>query len=314
MQPAADELPPVGASSATSFTTADGDGLTPRMPSQRAEDVFAGQPTFSLGPIDLHAGGLVRQFRLRQRFSLADKLEAAAGLAYDRQSGRLRPTASLTYRLDAANHKSRIELSSTDRKLLARKGWQVGFRGGGRKGIGGHSVREDGGRFRAGRSGGQGRGSIGAGAEPHANVMTAGVAGVKIRQATVGVSAEASLSLQDPRAGPAAAAKPPQATDPGSSRSSSNFLAGLSRISSSVHPDLHLSLDSVKPLQYELIGIGLVLLLNMPLKLNNQEAEFGGPWGLRQLKGFGRASLKRTGFMRWKLGAQEASAVLDIGA
>jgi hypothetical protein len=137
---------------------------------------------------------------------------------------------------------------------------------------------------------------------------------VKIRQATVGVSAEASLSWQDPHAEPATAAKTAKTASPGSSRSSSNFLAGLSSISSSMHPDLHISLDYVKPFKYELIGIGLVLLLNMPLKLNNKEAEFGGPWGLRQLKGFGRASVKRTGFMRWKIGAQETSAVLDIGA
>jgi hypothetical protein len=56
MQPAADELAPAGSSLVTSFTTADGNGLTSRVPSQRTEGVFAGQPTFSLGPVDLHAG------------------------------------------------------------------------------------------------------------------------------------------------------------------------------------------------------------------------------------------------------------------
>jgi hypothetical protein len=135
---------------------------------------------------------------------------------------------------------------------------------------------------------------------------------LKIKQATVGVSAEASLSFQDPHTDPAAAAKPSKTTNRSSSSSSSSFLAGLSSVTSSMHPDLHLSLDYVKPFKYELIGIGLVLLLNMPLKLNNKEAEVGGPWGLRQLKGFGRASVKRAGFMQWKLAAQETSAVLDI--
>jgi hypothetical protein len=71
------------------------------------------------------AGSLVRQFRLRQKFSLADNLEAAAGLAYDFKSERVSPTGSLIYRLDADNKKSRIELSTLDKKLLVRKGWQV---------------------------------------------------------------------------------------------------------------------------------------------------------------------------------------------
>jgi hypothetical protein len=73
------------------------------------------------------AGNLVRQFRVRQKFSLADNLEAAAGLAYDFKADAVSPTAALIYRLDPDNKKSRIELSSTDKKLLLRKGWQVGF-------------------------------------------------------------------------------------------------------------------------------------------------------------------------------------------
>jgi hypothetical protein len=73
------------------------------------------------------AGSLLRQFRVRQKFSLADNLEAAAGLAYDFKSDSVAPTASLIYRLDPDNKKSRIELSSTDRKLLLRKAWQVGL-------------------------------------------------------------------------------------------------------------------------------------------------------------------------------------------
>jgi hypothetical protein len=69
----------------------------------------------------------VRQFRVRQKFSLSDNLEAAAGLAYDFKSDTVGPTASLIYRLDPDNKKSRIELSSMDKKLLLRKGWQVGM-------------------------------------------------------------------------------------------------------------------------------------------------------------------------------------------
>jgi len=61
--------------------------------------------------------------------------------------------------------------------------------------------------------------------------------------------------------------------------------AGKSILSSSqqqqlLRPDLHLSLDHVKPFPVpELIGIGLVLLLNLPLKLNNKEAEAALPGG-----------------------------------
>lgn len=70
----------------------------------------------------------------------------------------------------------------------------------------------------------------------------------------------------------------------------------------------------MEPLKYELIGIGLVLLLGLPLALNNKEIEAGLPAGLlgRRLRGFGRASVKRAGYMRWKLGAGESSGVLDI--
>lgn len=109
---------------------------------------------------------------------------------------------------------------------------------------------------------------------------------VKIMNATVGVSAEARLNFhpegEDGKSGP------------------------------TIRPDLHLSLDHVKPFQYELIGIGLVLLLNLPLKLSNKEAEVPLPWGLGRLSGFGRASLKRDGYMKWKVGCGEASGVLDL--
>lgn len=53
-----------------------------------------------------------------------------------------------------------------------------------------------------------------------------------------------------------------------------------------------------------------VLLLGLPLALNNKEIE-AGLLGSR-LRGFGRASVKRAGYMRWKLGAGESSGVLDI--
>lgn len=80
----------------------------------------------------------------------------------------------------------------------------------------------------------------------------------------------------------------------------------------SLRPDLHISLDHVKPLKYELIGIGLVLLLGLPLSLNNKEVEAGLPLGLNRLKGFGRASVKRAGYMSYKLGCGETSGVLDL--
>ena len=88
---------------------------------------------------------------------------------------------------------------------------------------------------------------------------------------------------------------------------------GISSLSSlSLRPDLHLSLDHVKPLKYELIGIGLVLLSGLSLSLNNKEAEAALPLGLGSLKAFGRASVKRTGYLSCKLGCGEASGVLDL--
>lgn len=80
----------------------------------------------------------------------------------------------------------------------------------------------------------------------------------------------------------------------------------------SLRPDLHISLDHVDPLKYELIGIGLLLLLGLPLSVNNKEIEKGLPYGLGRLKGFGRASLKRAGYMQYKLGFGEATGVLDL--
>ena len=117
---------------------------------------------------------------------------------------------------------------------------------------------------------------------------------VNIKHATVGVSAEARLNLVEQQTG-------------SKSSSSLGSLGGYS-----VRPDLHISLDHVKPLKYELIGIGLVLLLGLPLSLNNKEVEAGLPLGLGRLKGFGRASVKRTGYMSYKLGTGETSGVLDL--
>jgi hypothetical protein len=54
-------------------------------------------------------------------------LEAAAGPAYDSESYAVARTATLMFRLDPNIEKSRIELSSTDKNLLLRKGWQVGL-------------------------------------------------------------------------------------------------------------------------------------------------------------------------------------------
>jgi hypothetical protein len=79
-----------------------------------------------------------------------------------------------------------------------------------------------------------------------------------------------------------------------------------------LRPDLHISLDHVQPLKYELIGISLVLLLGLPLSLNNKEVEAGLPLGLGRLKGFGRASVKRAGYMSYKLGCGETSGLLDL--
>lgn len=109
---------------------------------------------------------------------------------------------------------------------------------------------------------------------------------IKIQQATVGISAECSLNYRD------AEGKP--------------FWG------QPIRPDLHISLDHVKPLKYELIGIGAVLLLNLPVKLNNKEVELPMPGGLGRLKGFVRASLKRTGYMNYKIGFGESSGILDL--
>ena len=60
-------------------------------------------------------------------------------------------------------------------------------------------------------------------------------------------------------------------------------------------------------------GIGLVLLLGLPLKLNNQQIEAGLPCGLGEhWKFFGKASLKRSGYTKAKIGFGEASGVLDL--
>jgi len=38
-------------------------------------------------------------------------------------------------------------------------------------------------------------------------------------------------------------------------------------------PEVHLSLDHIKPLRYEIMGIGLVLLTNLPFSLRDKEIE-----------------------------------------
>lgn len=230
------ELTPAGDlpnGSSTKFTTADATSVSAGIPSQPSVDLaFPGQPTFSLGPVDIHTAGLVRQFRLRQKIDFTDRLSAAAGLYYDFKSTKVGPTAMLTYRLDDdKSSKSRIELN--DSKILVRKGWDL-----------------------------------------------------KVKQATVGVSAECSLNFRD------ADGKP---------------IWGQP-----IRPDLHISLDHVKPLKYELIGMAAVLLFNLPVKLNNKEVEAAVPGGLGRLKGFLRASLKRTGYTKYKVGFGESSGILDL--
>jgi hypothetical protein len=59
-------------------------------------------------------------------------------------------------------------------------------------------------------------------------------------------------------------------------------------------------------------GIGLVLLLGLPLSVNNKEIEAGLPLGLNRIKGFGRASLKRAGYTSYKIGCGETSGVLEL--
>lgn len=228
------ELSPAGdLPRASSFTSADATSISVGAPSEPPVDVhFPGKPTFTLGRLNIHTAGLARQFRLRQKVDLSDRLSAAAGFYYDFKSSKVGPTGLLTYRLDSDSHsKSRLELN--DRQLLARKGWDI-----------------------------------------------------QIKNATVGVSAEASINYRD------ADGKP---------------VWGLP-----VRPDFHVSLDHIKPLKYELIGIGAVLLLNLPVKLNNKEVELPLPAGLGRLKGFMRASLKRTGYMNYKVGFGEGSGILDL--
>ncbi|KAF8061110.1 hypothetical protein HT031_004571 [Scenedesmus sp. PABB004] len=227
-----------GSSGSVTFAPADGAGLPAPLRAGSGGSrggaaepgPFSGPASFSLGPVDVHAGGLVRRAAVRQRFELTPRLAATAGAAYDFGTGRVGPLASLVYRLDdCAKSKSRLEL--TDSRLLARKVWEL-----------------------------------------------------QIKNATVGVAAECSLAFKDERG----------------------------KLAGSLRPDLHLSLDHVSPLRYELLGIGLVLLANLPLSLTNKEVEAPLPAGLRRLRGFVRGSVKRAGYGRWRLGVGEASGILDL--
>jgi hypothetical protein len=38
-------------------------------------------------------------------------------------------------------------------------------------------------------------------------------------------------------------------------------------------PELHLSIDHIKPLRYEVLGVGLALLANLPISLRDKELE-----------------------------------------
>lgn len=77
-----------------------------------------------------------------------------------------------------------------------------------------------------------------------------------------------------------------------------------------VRPGFHLSLEGVKPFKYELLGIGLVLLLNLPVSINNKEAEFKLP-GLTRMNGYGKVSVKRTGPTHFNILPWDAALILD---
>lgn len=54
-----------------------------------------------LGPLAIGTAGLQRQFRLRQRFTLSDKIKASVGAFYSFTDDRVGPTASITYLVGA---------------------------------------------------------------------------------------------------------------------------------------------------------------------------------------------------------------------
>eukprot|EP00877_Chromochloris_zofingiensis_P007505 jgi/Chrzof1/3007/Cz12g08010.t1 len=87
------------------------------------------------------------------------------------------------------------------------------------------------------------------------------------------------------------------------------YLGGLDTLHQR-KPEVSVSLDYIKPFKYELLGIGLVLLCNLPFKLSNQEFEL--PLVPPRLKGFVRGSLHRKGWMKYDLSLGEISPVLEL--
>jgi hypothetical protein len=62
------------------------------------------------GPLDVYSGSLIRQFRVRQKVELNDRLSASAGLFYDLSAGNLGPWGTLTYKLDPTNKQSKSRI------------------------------------------------------------------------------------------------------------------------------------------------------------------------------------------------------------
>lgn len=99
-----------------------------------------------------------------------------------------------------------------------------------------------------------------------------------------------------------------------------NFGLGLAAECSLLHaglapgapkrPQLHLGLDHVKPLKWELLGVGLVLAANLPFSLRDQELEKAS--FASRLLGFVRAHVKRTGYYRARVDLAECSGVLEL--
>ncbi|GBF95729.1 hypothetical protein Rsub_08711 [Raphidocelis subcapitata] len=75
-------------------------------------------------------------------------------------------------------------------------------------------------------------------------------------------------------------------------------------------PELHLSIDHIKPLRYEILGVGLALLANLPISLRDKELEKATLTS--RLLGFTRATLKRTGYASFRLHVSELAGVLDV--
>ncbi|KAI8470061.1 MAG: hypothetical protein J3K34DRAFT_459042 [Monoraphidium minutum] len=75
-------------------------------------------------------------------------------------------------------------------------------------------------------------------------------------------------------------------------------------------PELHLSLDHIKPLRWELAGIGLVLLGNLPFSLRDKELE--RPSIASRLLGYTRASVRRTGYAAARVDIAELGGVLEL--